>query len=305
MTIPIVLLFAAQLVVPGYLFYGLLKSPGNSQYGWLLKVIHAGGFLLLIILIGRWDWLGYPVRYLLAVLFLVVAGISYRKARNLPRMVGEGRRRWIPNPMQLVELAVIFAGLAFTVRGNFHRDGAVELDFPLQDGRYYVMHGGSSVIVNYHNSNAAQRFAYDIGELNRYGFRARGVYPSELDRYVIYGETIYSPCEGTVTESMDGLADNIPPETNREQIAGNHVVLACRDAKILLAHMKNGSVQVEPGQAVRSGQPLGEVGNSGNTTEPHLHIHAVQGEASDVLTGRGAPIEFGGRFAVRNDLFVR
>jgi len=70
--------------------------------------------------------------------------------------------------------------------------------------------------------------------------------------------------------------------------AGNHVVIACA--------MK--------GADVVSGALLGRVGNSGNTSEPHLHVHAVARDG-DVMSGEGVPIVFGGVFAVRNTILRR
>ncbi len=70
---------------------------------------------------------------------------------------------------------------------------------------------------------------------------------------------------------------------------------------VVLAHLMKGSISVVEGDYVRAGAPLGRVGNSGNTTEPHLHIHAVRGSTPDsILVSEGVPILFGGRFPVRN-----
>jgi murein DD-endopeptidase MepM/ murein hydrolase activator NlpD len=74
---------------------------------------------------------------------------------------------------------------------------------------------------------------------------------------------------------------------------------------VILAHLKEGSLQVEVGDEVRPGMELGQIGNSGNTSEPHLHIHAVRGEVLDLdellFHGEGVPIVFEGRFLRRND----
>lgn len=59
--------------------------------------------------------------------------------------------------------------------------------------------------------------------------------------------------------------------------------------------MKKGSIVVAEGEEVKTGQLLGKVGNSGNTSEPHLHIHAEK-------DGKGIPITFNDRFLVRNNL---
>lgn len=71
---------------------------------------------------------------------------------------------------------------------------------------------------------------------------------------------------------------------------------------VVLAHMTEGSVAVGEGQEVEEGQFLGRVGNSGNTSEPHLHIHAVRTGSGSILEGEGVPVLFDGRFPVRNGL---
>ena len=63
----------------------------------------------------------------------------------------------------------------------------------------------------------------------------------------------------------------------------------------------NGSLEIKAGDRVFAGQRIAKVGNSGNTTEPHLHIHAVRKNTGDHLfTGKGVPITFDGHFFVRN-----
>lgn len=92
------------------------------------------------------------------------------------------------------------------------------------------------------------------------------------------------------------------PETNRAHMAGNHVTLRCGDADILLGHFRPGSLQVVFGTQVNVADPIAEVGNSGNSDEPHLHIHAQQtGTANEPMSGDPLPMRFNGRFLVRND----
>jgi hypothetical protein len=62
-----------------------------------------------------------------------------------------------------------------------------------------------------------------------------------------------------------------------------------------LAHLQRRSVRVAAGDPVTAGTPLGLVGNSGNTSEPHLHVHA------ETDAGEGVPMTFEGRFLIRND----
>jgi hypothetical protein len=107
-----------------------------------------------------------------------------------------------------------------------------------------------------------------------------------------------------VIRAVDGLPDLAPPARDTQNPAGNHVVLECHHVRVLLAHLKEESLLVARGEYVETGQHLGQVGNSGNTSEPHLHIHAESG-LGEILTGEGIPITLDGRFLVRNSLIPR
>lgn len=172
------------------------------------------------------------------------------------------------------------------------------LDFPLQEGTYYVGQGGNHEQMNYHQAYEPQQYALDILALNSLGTRAKGLYPKELDKYEIFGHPIYSPCNGTVVEMENGLTDLTPPEADPANATGNYVALTCdlaEDTVIYLAHIQEGSVAVQEGDNVKAGELLGKVGNTGNTSEPHLHIHAEK-------EGVGVPLQFNNRFLVRNSL---
>ena len=147
------------------------------------------------------------------------------------------------------------------------------------------------------------RCALDILRLdsteNRAAFPARN-----LADYSIYRATVLSPCAGNVIRAVDGLPDLAPPARDPQNPAGNHVVLECHHVRVLLAHLKEESLLVARGEYVETGQHLGQVGNSGNTSEPHLHIHAESG-LGEILTGEGIPITLDGRFLVRNSLIPR
>ena len=303
MLFQIFVLFTTQLALPIFLLFTLWKRNEPSKFAWLLKLLYTGAFLLYIYVAGRWDWLSYYLRYIFPLLFVIVAIGSYRRVAAQPFFAQSGKARWWNHSSALLTL-LIFAGfLAWTLLGYVYADEPVRLAFPLQNGWYYVGQGGNSTRLNYHNSNQAQQYALDIVALNALGIRAWGIYPNTLERYVVYGATIHSPCDGTVAAAVDGLPDQIPPQADREHLAGNHVVLSCQGVNVLLAHMQNGSVRVEAGDPVLTGETLGRVGNSGNTSEPHLHIHAVRGDSVDVLEGEGVPILLDGRFAVRNTTF--
>ena len=80
-------------------------------------------------------------------------------------------------------------------------------------------------------------------------------------------------------------------------VAGNYVVLHHPDGEFgFYGHLRQGSLEVEVGDRVERGQLLGQVGMSGNTTEPHLHFHLTDGE--DFLYARGLPVRFSGASGV-------
>lgn len=167
--------------------------------------------------------------------------------------------------------------------------------------------GGSTKIINHHLISEPQQYGLDIVKLYPAGNRARGMYPRELQRYAIYGQEVYSPCDGLVTMVVDRLPDHNPPETDRINLAGNYVLLYKDGYKILLAHLQQGSVAVQAGDMVKEGQLLlGRIGNSGNISEPHLHIHVEKGGSRDEhLVGVGVPAVFDNRFLVRNSLIIK
>jgi murein DD-endopeptidase MepM/ murein hydrolase activator NlpD len=75
-------------------------------------------------------------------------------------------------------------------------------------------------------------------------------------------------------------------------VTGNHLVLAL-DAGgpyAALAHLRNGSLLVRPGDQVAIGQPVAVCGNSGNSTQPHVHIQVM--DSAELHEARGLPMAF-------------
>lgn len=301
LTLQLMALFAATWLLPAYFLVAFWQKSRDEPLRWLLAGLYTAFFIAYAAIAGRWDWSSVYGRYLWPALFLIVTLASFRHVRSKPfRFVG-GRATWTD-----IATCLAFAiFLAASMRGYFYAEEPVYLDFPLEDGWYYVGQGGNSPLINYHNTYRPQQYALDIVALDAWGRRATGLYPSELSRYVIFGKTVVSPCDGTVTAAVDDLPDLRPPETDEENLAGNMIVIECRGVNIVLAHLQRGSVTVRVGDRVSSGQRIGKVGNSGNTTEPHLHIHAVRADIPSAIEGQGVPIVFEETFPVRNSMFIR
>lgn len=213
-------------------------------------------------------------------------------------------------------LGVIGAGIVIqALQGRTPATGDQPLDlvFPMNPGTYLVVNGGANERVNAHFLTLAptterqaayrgQSYAVDLIKIDRLGLRASGWRPRGPAAYAIFGEPVYAPCAGTVIQMSDGQADMPVPKMDRSRLKGNHLLLRCGVAAVLLAHSRNASVRVALGDQVSLGQQLGEAGNSGQTGEPHLHIHAQRlPESGPLLSGEPLFLSFNGLFPVRND----
>jgi len=294
---PILILLTTQILLPGFFLLWLWMPRPADKLGWAMRAIYGAAYFAFIAVIGRWDFLSSSLAFVLPAIFVCCAALSYLRVRD---------RVWNASPSVMrthgftAAMAVFFLALAArALSGYGYQDTAVDLAFPFDDGTYYIGQGGSATSINYHHTDRSQRFALDIVALNGFGARASGLLPEDLTKYEIYDRPVKSPCTGVAMSVHDGIADNRISETNTRDPAGNYIVLACGTARILLAHLKKGSIAVAAGAIVTEGQTLGHVGNSGNSTEPHLHMHAYLGGTLDYSTGEGIPMTFDNRFLVR------
>ncbi|MFZ0211279.1 MAG: M23 family metallopeptidase [Candidatus Acidiferrales bacterium] len=242
---------------------------------------------------GGWSWVGYPLRWLFPIA-LVIA--TYHTAGWLGLGLSGGIQ------------ALFAGGSILAVRATAPKKEAVRLSFPLENGLYYVVQGGQLGVLNHHYWAEPQRFALDIVGLNSWFTRCRGIYPSDVHRYSIFGAEVHSPCDGVIVRAVNDLPDFAPPRRDPWNPGGNHVLIRHKetDVYVKLSHLEIGSVVVNEGDRVRAGQLIGRVGNSGNTTEPHLHIHAQREESADLpRSAKGVAMLFEDRFLLRNDLVWR
>jgi hypothetical protein len=142
----------------------------------------------------------------------------------------------------------------------------------------------------------AQRFAIDWMRIDAQGKLVNGD-PARVENYVAYGQPVLAVADATVTEVLDELDDQVPgslpdPATITVQnVDGNHVILDIGGGLyVFYAHLRKGSVRVKPGDRVRLGQELGRLGNTGNTSAPHLHLHVMT--TPSALAGDGVPYVF-------------
>ena len=102
----------------------------------------------------------------------------------------------------------------------------------------------------------------------------------------MFGKEVIAPCDAKVAKVITGVQDNIPGRLNPVQPTGNTVILETKNKEfIVLAHFKFNSIVVKEGQEIMQGEVLGLCGNSGNSSEPHLHVSLQNVLDMDIATG--------------------
>lgn len=292
--------------------YAITVGRARSTLDWLLSALVCVGVALLVHTAAAvWIWVGMCWSWLpLAVAAVALTWSAYklRSRRDSPLR----SRRWFARTVGRGVVAIILGILLLEIQlARRIPEGSADLEFPLASGRYAVVQGGASLLLNNHVAVPAQAHAVDFVALNGTGRRAQGVRPERHEAYEIFDREVFSPCDGWVSGMSDGAPDTaVGGQLPVEGAAGNYVLLSClvegRGITVLLAHLRAASLVVEVGANVERGALLGRVGNSGRSSEPHLHIHAVHGleRGLDMVLehGEAFPLTFEKRFLSRNSI---
>ncbi|MFJ6611315.1 M23 family metallopeptidase [Streptomyces sp. NPDC091289] len=195
----------------------------------------------------------------------------------------------------------------------------VEVDPPVT-GRWTALNSPADKVPSHGTHVYGQTYAIDIvadpetgeGEAPaRPAFRWLWPFFRRNRSFPAFGVPLLAVADGTVVRASDGQRDhlsrnsllglvylmliegNIRSIAGVHRIIGNHVILDLGDGTYAAyAHARRGSLRVKAGDTVRAGQRLGRVGNSGNTSEPHLHFHLMDGP--DLDNARGVPFTWRG-----------
>lgn len=193
------------------------------------------------------------------------------------------------------------------------------VQFPLR-GEWRALTTPAERIPSHGTDFFGQRYAIDFVQMDESGTWYYGGAARELLRHTTIGipasrffcweQPVHSVFDGWVVAARDGWKDRwhvqlawelvrttfIPPMSfgpdDYRPLAGNFAIVEGSDGCALYAHFRKGSIRVEPGQRVAAGEQIGLVGNSGNSTMPHLHFHLMDGP--DALSARGVPCAFRG-----------
>ena len=181
-------------------------------------------------------------------------------------------------------------------------------------GRWLVQNSPANRVPSHGTDAFASRYAVDFVPVDAAGRPARLtvaalIRPEAPDRFPGFGRPVLAPIEGVVVGAQESEPDHpayrgIPSVryalTQRERathgwpaLAGNHVLIRTDEGPVVaLCHLQQHSLSVSVGQRVAAGEPVGRCGNSGNSTEPHLHLQAM--DSLDISTAQPVPITFQG-----------
>lgn len=283
---------------------GALPNPGGAalchtrryagrEIDWwiyLVPLLGIAQLALFVILKSRPGPLGIALWYVgpwglgFLAIGVLVLGVAWSALRR-PFWTG-----WRGSGLLGLAAVVLVSGTYRVYPSSYdHTPSQIRFRLPLE-GPVTVAWGGSTRDVNYHVIAPDQRWAYDL--LVTHNGRSSQGAGTELEQYYAFGLQVLAPAAGRVHEARDGEPDHPVGSTWKgELVVGNHVILEVGHRQFLfVAHLQYGSLAVQTGDSVRAGQVLGRVGNSGKSSEPHVHIHL---QDTPVLHfGEGIPFYF-------------
>jgi len=158
------------------------------------------------------------------------------------------------------------------------------------DGTWYVMaeHG----FIDPHKRFLAEAFAYDFNQIGATGKSYQRDGRTNADYYA-YGKKVLAAKEGSVVAIRNDIAENVPGETSNVNTPGGNVVILDHGNNQFsyYGHLKPFTIAVKQGARVRAGDVIGEVGNSGDSLEPQLHFHVMNGPDPNQADGIPAVFE--------------
>lgn len=309
-----------QFFLPLILLLWLALWPAAGRVALVLQCFSVAAMLTALSLLGLWTLPPWWMPWLYSLVFAVIV-IKHALA-GLFKLPGF-RAASVTGCLFLV--AGVLSGAysmfltAHALAGRQLPDDVevFNIELPFGPGRYLVAHGGSANVVNGHLRTLdptvtryrqwrGQSRALDIFRITGAGFHAiEGLRPVDPAGYATFGTPLLSPCNGSVALAVDGFADMPVPHMDAANMAGNFIAVDCGDFFVILAHLRKGSMTVSAGDTVIVGDVLGEMGNSGNSSEPHLHVHAQRDLPEDFpLSGEPLSLTLNGVFPVRNTRII-
>ncbi|MBI3653573.1 MAG: M23 family metallopeptidase [Acidobacteria bacterium] len=222
-----------------------------------------------------------------------------------------GQRLEVEGDWQFLEVACRFKGhcasgvvIEQLAQRRLHRDAPrTKFSLPLR-GRWWIAGGHDNFEPHARSFLNALTYAYDFIQIGESGKSYRNAGQRNEDYYA-YSQAVLAAADGKIVQALDGIAENRPSQTPEKNpqvylqpeaipMTGNTVVIEHGENEYsCYAHLQP-ALLVQVGEAVKRGQRLGRVGNSGESTEPHLHFHLADG--ANLAQANGIPVAFSNWF---------
>jgi len=189
---------------------------------------------------------------------------------------------------------------------------SIDLEYPFK-GRWLVQNSPANRVPSHGTAVLATSYAIDFVPIDDAGRTAPITFgslvrPEPPERFPGFGRTLLAPVAGVVVAAHDtepdhpayrGLPSIRYALTQRRRahagwvvLAGNHVFIETRGLVVALCHLQQGSIKVRPGQQIQAGDAVARCGNSGNSTEPHVHVQVI--DTRDIERANAVPLTFKG-----------
>lgn len=173
---------------------------------------------------------------------------------------------------------------------------------PIEE-KWFTFWGGTNEILNYHYPYESQRYAYDLVVMkDNQTFEGND---AVNESYYAYEKPVVAPADGVVVDVEMNVQDNVPVgQMNEQEPYGNYVIIDHGNQEYsVVAHMKHQSATVKIGDQVKQGDPIGLCGNSGNSSEAHIHFQVQN--SPDLEAGKSIRIRLKGDIEPIRGQFVK
>jgi len=269
--------YSIHLLLPVIILIIKISYRPKSKLALLTSSLLSLAILGFLYFWGQWPLVGsYYFRYLVLgiLIFVVIYSLNeFRQGR--PTLPSKYARYFLIIPVGLLSVFILVMDY-YLMTGSKYPEVGVQIEFPLKNGRYYVSSGGSNNLINNHFNSppSSQRYALDIHKLGKFGGAFTQFFSQQVTNHHIFSDTVYCPCSGIIIESENSVKDNFTSSMNVDSKSGsgNFVTIDCDGIILFLCHLKMNSVLPQVNMRVSVGDPIGLVGNSGFSQEPHLHL---------------------------------
>lgn len=270
------------LLIPSFL---LLRRQSILLY-WINVFLTSWFFYICYIYIPWANYGSAYLKYIYLIILFVILTISFRN-RQRNTHTNESTYNKVTYFIVSTLLTVFLLNITIShLKVDYEKSDEINLSFPFKNGSYYIKSGGSNNWLNYHrNLDTIYHKALDIIKINKYGYSGNSIFKPanrKQDLY-IYSDSVFSPIGGKIVSVINSEKDHhIGNQNDFKDLKANGIAIESSRYIIELIHLKQNSIPLNVGDLIKQGEFIGLIGNSGQSGQPHLHIHAFNTELEPV-----------------------